>query len=330
MSAAYTNNEAVPLSMAVWLASDYYDYRASGISVTGLLKPVKQVILARRVPVENQVTDIISMLQNRMGAALHDSVEKAWTTNADAALKLLGVPNGVRARVRVNPDPESLKPGDIPVYLEQRSERVVHGVNVTGKFDFVGDGQVEDVKSTGVYTYIMGSNDEKYVLQGSMYRWLNPKLITKDVMKINFIFTDWNKAQARSQPDKYPQSRLLSKSYNLLSIQETDAWVNRRVRLLIDLIDAEEEDIPPCSDEELWRSDPVYKYYKNPAKAQERGARSTKNFDTLSEAMARRADDGGVGVVKTVPGEVKACHYCPAFPICKQKNALIASGDLVV
>lgn len=329
-TAAYTNNNGLPLSMAVWLVSDYYDYAREGLSVTTLLKPIKQTVLARRVAVSDQVSDVMSMVQNRMGAALHDSIEKAWVTNADRALQLLGYPNGVRSRVKINPDPDTLKPGDIPVYLEQRVSKAVRGINVSGQFDFVGDGSVEDFKSTGVFTYMKGTNDEKYILQGSMYRWLNPKIITKDTMTINFIFTDWQKAMARQQPDKYPQSRILAQRFNLLSVEETERWVDKRVGQLIELIDVSEDLLPACTDEELWRSDPVYKYYKNPAKATEKGARSTKNFDSLAEAMAKRSEDGGVGVVKTVPGEVKACHYCAAFPICKQKDALIASGDLVV
>ena len=28
----------------------------------------------------------------------------------------------------------------------------------------------------------------------------------------------------------------------------------------------------------------------------------------------------GKGIVKEVPGDVKACEYCPAFNACKQKD----------
>jgi hypothetical protein len=42
------------------------------------------------------------------------------------------------------------------------------------------------------------------------------------------------------------------------------------------------------------------------------------------------AEDGNVGLVKEVPGQVTACKYCPAFSICSQKDALIAAGDLIL
>lgn len=338
MAARYTNETGIPLSMAVWLASDYYDYSEAGLSVTTMLRPIKQTILARRVSEEARVEDVANRINSAMGNAFHDSVEKAWTTNHDTALALLGYPKAIRERVLVNPTKEELEAFNsnakggkaIPVYMEQRTKREFMGINISGKFDFVGDGRVEDIKSTTVYSYIMGSKDKDYILQGSLYRWLNPELVTKDTMLINFIFTDWQKAMARQQPEKYPQSRIQAKEFKLMSLRETELWVRNRVKTLIDLIDADEDDLPMCSDEELWRSDPVYKYYKNPAKATELGARSTKNFDTEAEALVRLREDGNVGVVKTIPGQVKACAYCPAFTVCKQKDALIASGDLII
>ncbi len=82
--------------------------------------------------------------------------------------------------------------------------------------------------------------------------------------------------------------------------------------------------MPPCSDDDLWRKDPVFKYYKNPNST----ARSTKNFDTFAEAHARLAEDGFVGKVVEVKGEVVACKYCNAFAVCKQKDTYIADGSL--
>jgi hypothetical protein len=88
-----------------------------------------------------------------------------------------------------------------------------------------------------------------------------------------------------------------------------------------------EGELPLCTDKELWRKEPAYKYYKNPASAAS-GSRSTKNFDTIAEAHARLLEDGNVGTVVEVPGEVVACKYCNAFPVCTQKDALIADGSL--
>jgi hypothetical protein len=90
--------------------------------------------------------------------------------------------------------------------------------------------------------------------------------------------------------------------------------------------DADEDEIPLCSDEDLWRSEAVFKYYKNPAKT----TRSTKNFTSYQDAMLMYIEDKSVGIVKEVPGQVTACKYCQAFPVCTQKDALIAQGDLIL
>ena len=56
----FTNNADIDLSVAVWLAHDDYDYvtKPNYISVTTLIKPIRQIILRGRVaalPVE-QIT----------------------------------------------------------------------------------------------------------------------------------------------------------------------------------------------------------------------------------------------------------------------------------
>ena len=46
----YLNNSNVPLSLAVFLATDNYDHESDTISATTLIKPLRQIILAARVP----------------------------------------------------------------------------------------------------------------------------------------------------------------------------------------------------------------------------------------------------------------------------------------
>lgn len=323
----YSNVSEVPLSLAVFLATDTYDHNPAPntISATELIKPLRQIILGSRVPPEDGVVDLTQMVASRMGSAIHDGIENAWLSNHQLALSTLGYPKKVVERIRVNPKPEELFEGCIPVYLEQRAHRQVGRWTVSGKFDFVGDGQVEDFKSTSVYTYLRGSNDDKYIWQGSIYRWLQPQLITQSQMAIRFLFTDWQGAKARVDPN-YPPYRFHSKVFNLKSLAETESFIRSKLQLIEQYWDAPETDIPACSDEDLWRSDPVWKYYKNPQKM----SRSTKNFDSKQEAYLRLSEDKNVGVVIEQPGQVTACKYCKAFPVCTQKDALVASGDLIL
>lgn len=317
-----SNNTDISLPLAVWLLNDEYDYQndENYISATRLMRPLRHLVLPHRIPpAERQMPDVQDFIASALGKSLHDSIEKAWTTGYRKALKMLGYTDDIIDHVRINPtEPEE---GTIPIYIEQRQKRtvVVNGVAyiIGGKFDMVMEGQVMDNKSTTVYTWVYGGKDEDYRLQGSIYRWLNPDKITEDTIRINFIFTDWKKADARSNPN-YPQSRVAHKDVPLLSVEETEAWIIWKLTQVQKHMKTPEAQLPECTDEELWRSDPAYKYYSDPTKT---SGRSTKNFDSLAEAnQFWKVDKGGKGIVITVPGEVKRCGYCESFDICTQKD----------
>lgn len=321
----YSNTSSVPLSLAVFLATDNYDHNSSTISATTLIKPLRQIILSSRVPAGEVHIDLAQMVPSRIGSAIHDGIERSWLNNYKEAMIALGLPQRVIERVRVNPKPEELNPDIIPIYLEQRAYKQVGSYTVAGKFDFVGEGRVEDFKTTSTYTAINNTNDDKYSWQGSIYRWLNPTIITRDEMAIQFIFTDWSKAKAIQDPH-YPQSRIQQRVIPIRSIMETDAFVTRKLGQIDQYWNAPEGDIPLCNDEDLWRSEPVFKYYKNPEKT----TRSTKNFDNKQDAYLRLSEDGNVGIVKEQPGQVTACKYCNGFTLCSQKDVLIERGELII
>lgn len=333
-----TNKGNIPLGLAVWLMHDEYDYinTPNYISATQLMKPIRQIILPSRVPKEQREFDLEDRISAALGHSLHDSIEKAWLKGYRTNLKKLGYPEKVLDRVLINPTEKELEAvkDPIPVYLEQRAFKpiVVNGTTYTvgGKFDMATEGIVNDNKSTTAYTWVYGGRDEDYKLQGSLYRWLNTEgfydpecadpigvqRITEDFIRINFIFTDWQRASAKQNPN-YPQSRLQSKDIPLMLAQETEAWVRNKIALVHKYKDKPEHEIPECTDEELWKSDPVFKYYSDPKKTD---GRSTKNFDNLVEAKKHHMSKGGKGIVITVPGEVKRCTYCDAYPVCSQRK----------
>ena len=318
-----TNTNDISLALAVWLLHDEYDYidKFNYISATSLMRPLRQILLVPRINRAEVQVDVADFIPRALGNSIHNSIEKAWTQGYQRSLKLMGYPEGVIERIVINPDDEQLRTRNdaIPIYIEQRAFRELDGFTIGGKFDLVTDGMLQDAKSTSAYTWLHGGKDDDYKLQGSLYRWIDaaqprPR-ITEDFIRINFIFTDWQKAQAKSNP-KYPQKRIEYKDIPLMSLKETEQWIRAKLAQIQKHRNADETEIPECPDEELWRSDPVYKYYADAANTQ---GRSTRNFDNLTEAHAFQATKGK-GVVITVPGEPKRCGYCEAFPICSQKD----------
>lgn len=320
-----TNVNNIDLSAAVWLAHDDYDYvvKPNYISVTTLIKPIRQIVLPRRIPETEKTEDVLDRFAAVLGQTLHTGVEVAWKEHYATSMKKLGFPERAIAAVRINPEKE--EPDTIPVYTEVRSEKEIDGFTVGGKVDLIIERRLRDVKKTSVFKYQSQSGVGNWRLQGSLYRWLNQEKIHHDELLVQYLLLDWNRA-ASNRESNYPDHPLPHRLIQLMSVQETEQWVRDKLRLLVRYADAPDDDLPDCSEEDLWRSSPVHKYYADPEKAK-LGGRSTKNFDTLPEANQFRAEKGK-GAVITKPGEVRACGYCPSAPICGQRLRLIADGSI--
>ena len=192
MAFEYTNKNNISLALAVFLMHDSYDYdgRDNVISATGLLKSIRQIVLAHQNKNVAKTVDIVDLVPSRMGSAIHSGCEEAWSDrkNILEALKLFGAADTVTDSIKINP--ETVESGDMPVYVEQRAEKEVLNFVISGKYDLVLDGVLNDYKSTSVWTYIFDSSRDNYIKQGSIYKWLSPDKITSDIININYIFTD--------------------------------------------------------------------------------------------------------------------------------------------
>lgn len=322
-----TNTTGIHPIMAVWLA--HKDYSApvaeKTISVTTLLKPVRQIILASRVNKEEAPTDIASLTKSQLGHAVHLALENAWKSNLlPITLQNLGYPQNVIDKVRINPPTEDTS--GIPIFFELRRERQLNGWTISGQFDIVYEGILNDLKSTGTYTYVKGIKVSDYEMQLGMYKWIDagqPNPIVHEYYGlIHFLFTDFSNAM-KATPN-YPPSQVYTQKINLPHENKIQSFISSKIDDLEFYWNAEEHEIPKCSEEDLWRGEPQWKYYKNPDKK----TRSTKNFDNYQEAMQRFVEDGSVGEVVEVKGKVRACAYCPAFSVCTQKDEYLLDGSL--
>ena len=305
------------------LAHDDYDHSDDPytISVTTLLKPVRSIILSLRITAEPDV-DIHNLIPSKIGTALHTQLENTWKKgHYKVAMDKLGYPKRIIDGILINPT-GVIPAGAIPIYLEQRTNKKIDKWTITGMFDVVLEDTVIDLKSCSTYNYISGSNNEKYRMQGSIYRWLNPEIIKNDSMNIEYLFTDWKRMQAHSK--NYPPSQILTKKLQLLSIPETENFIRTKLDILEKNLEVKQADLPRCTPEELWQRDTVWKYYKDPSKR----TRSTKNFTDPFDANTRLGADGNVGIVIEVPGEVVFCRYCSANLECTQAEEYVLNGLL--
>ena len=321
---AFTNKHNIDLTMAVFLAHHDYDgiNKDNAISVTTLLRPIKEIILSNRLPEDSGSIDVSSRIASCLGTAVHNAIEHAWKSNPQELLKQLGQPKAVYETVRINP-PDA-DDDYFNVFIEQRSQKEIDGFIINGKYDFVVDGVVEDVKTTSTYSWTNRVNDEKYKLQGSLYRWLNPEIAHEPYMKIHFVFTDWSKLESIKKPKEYPPLRIMTKQFTTLSIGDTENWVRAKLREIKSYWDKPQDALPVCSPSDLWQGNPVYKYYKTGNVE----GRATRVCDTPAEADRVRRENGGMGIVLPVYGKPKACKYCSALQICNQGQNYVRTGQI--
>ena len=325
MNHIFSNINGLELSMAVFLAHNDYDGDSPDdktISVTNLLKSTRQIVLTKRLS-GDLISDVSNYVASRMGQSWHLAIEQALTSDKlPETLFKLGYPPRVVDLVVVNPTKEYLKanPDAISIYTENRIEKKVNGWTISGKYDQVIDGVLEDNKQTKTFSYGSETKKEDYIMQGSMYRYLNPDIITADYMRINFNFPNWEKYMSKKAG--YPHSQIMSQVLTLKSPQAMEQFIISKTNEIDKYIDVEESVLPFCTPRELWQKPTIYQYFSSPS-----NKTSSKNFNNAFDANTHLREKGK-GVVIPKLGEVMACKYCSAFNLCSQKDQYINNGLL--
>jgi len=309
--------------VAAMLTYNDYDYNddPTVISVTSLMKPINMVALERFHSGCDKEVDVEALIPSVMGSAMHSLLEVALETTKPEVWKMLGV-----------------KPDKLQILQEQRNVKEVLGTGfkVSGKFDvlykyFDNPWRLADLKTLSTWGTILSGESKKleYTKQLSMYRWGNQDKEIDDIAEIFYWYTDWSKVKAL-QDTSYPQSRVGHFEIALWSVEETDRYIRARLAEIsraINMLKTHGITGVTCTDEDLWRSDPKYKYYKPNKSGKINYTRATKVFDTLEEAQVYMATKGaGVGEIKEFPAEVKRCGYCSVREFCPQYAEFKAQG----
>ena len=317
----YSNKHNLPLSVAVWLATDWYDHQVepNAISVTTLMKSTREVILTNRLGEGDAVQDVSALLASRSGTAIHDALEKAWLNpNLKDVLISLGYPEKVHSRIHINPEAPT---GELDIYLEKRTNKRLGKWIISGQMDLCINGQLTDLKNTSTYTYVAKTNDDKYIEQLSIYAWLNPDIVLDEYGKILFIFKDWNKNYALAGKG-YPTHPIIEEPFLLMEPADTERILQVKLNRLDMYWNKPMHEIPECTPDELWQAPPTYKYYSK------FGAIKASKVSTDFNEMQQHLRDKGVGFIKEVKAEPVKCRFCPAANTCDQAARYVNDGIL--
>ena len=309
-----TNKTNISLPLATWLASNSYGGKpeTKRLSATSLLNSTRKLVyqeLINRGTFEESSLDISELLASKLGSAIHNNIQSVWENDTvrSNALLALGIKPETINSIKVNPD--KVETGDIPVYFEIRTNKEINGWKISGQFDMVFDGQIHDFKSTSTYVYMKNIKKDDYIKQLSIYKWLNPDLITEDTGVIHYIFKNWDKNKVHEEG--YPQTPFLSVTYELLPLHEVQKLITSKIMDIEACLEYPNM-LPDCGNKDLMIHEDVFQYFSS-----ESSVRASKNFDTLVEANKYLASKGK-GFIKKKVQEPKGCYWCNCRGICDQ------------
>lgn len=156
-------------------------------------------------------------------------------------------------------------------FREERLSSKIDGVTISGQSDLWYEGDIEDYKTTSVYSFLLGIKPE-WIAQLNVYRWLWTKagFHTKS-LKIHAILRDWVRSKALTDPN-YPQIHWMTVDIPMWTLEETEIYIRKRIAL------HKLNPAPDCTDEEKWARPTTYAVIEEGAK------RAKRVCSTLAEA----------------------------------------------
>ena len=303
----FTNNHELPDYLERWLKFDDYDYVEGAISATGLIAPVRAAVL-KKLFFDKIEIDLSDMIARRLGTAIHNSFETI-------------------------PMPDITK--------EQRVLTKVNGQMISGKYDMLKKlddelSRLIDIKTTSVWNAIYGSSLEHWKLQLSIYRYIlqhrgwtliDGEFVKRKAQRIDrhaevcLVFTDWKRSEAKTNPT-YPKIRVGSIPMDLFGNKFIENYIIERLNLIEEASKLPLDELPYCTDEELWIKAPKFAVKK------EGNKRASKVCNTLEEAKEEVKKLGDKYEIEERKSLAGACNYCDARSVCSQCKMLAASGML--
>lgn len=278
----FTNKHNLPQEVFDVLSQDNYVAGQTDFSATTLLKTPQQVQLQRRHSAEI-TEDVIDRVWSLLGQAAHSILEKH---GSDTSM------------------------------TEERLYSEVFGRRISGQVDHYHAGCITDYKVTSVYTIIYGSRIPEWTEQLNIYGWLfRTNALKVNKLQIVAILRDWSETEANRKAD-YPQSPIVVIPLTLWGEEEAEAFINTRVASHKDAEQLSDEELPPCSKEDMWESPTKYAVMKVGRKS------AIRVYDSKEDAVQHITDiqtkANDVSLQERQGERRKCARYCSVNTFCSQ------------
>lgn len=282
-----TNRLGLPQAIVDAVSNDPYTRGKSDISVTQLIQPPYQRQLKL---VTEEVEDVTDRIWSLVGQVGHGIVERAYPQAYTDAAKGMTTQEVHEA---------------YGVVAERRLYTQVNGWTVSGQFDVIEGGHLQDYKFTSVWA-VKGDTKEEWINQLNLLRLLAMREgIEINRLGIVAILRDW--AKSKSKQADYPPHQVAPIDIPVWPIAQTESYLLERVK-------AHQDANPPvCTDKERWKRDDVWAVMKKGR------ASAVKLHYSALPASAHAAELGAGHSVTHRPGEYHRCmEYCSVSHACPQ------------
>jgi len=299
-------NFSIPIQNAL-LNDSYKGGAMTDISVTGLIDSPR-IKKLRKLYSHEIVEDASRRIASLLGTAFHKLAEEHSPPEWIKEERFYAEVDGLMLSGQID--------AVIPIPLSDAKKIDPH----------VGDKPViiRDYKVITAYKAQSGMKD--YERQGNLYAYLLRKNGYSPVSFVIEAFVkDWKESFAQ-RDENYPQLPIQDFEYNLWDFDQSEEYIRKRIELHYP---KDENEIPECSDEEMWSTSPKWEAKKKGHK------KATKLFDEEREAFSWIANQDHRATKGTTyedwniskrPVERKRCEanwcsvseYCDQFKIYKE------------
>lgn len=286
-----TNIYNLPEAFYRAVQNDKYSRGNADYSATDLISPPRIVHLKRRHD-DEIVEDVSDRIWSLFGSAVHHVLERSRPINA---------------------------------LTEERIYTDMAGRVISGAADiYDGNGVISDYKTTSVFTAIYGSRIEEWTAQLNIYAYLF-RSHGFDVNRIVVVimYRDWRSAEALRMSD-YPKGSVEEIELDLWTIEEQREYIHSRLRLMIESESLTDEELPECTDKEMWTKGEAWAVMKG------KNIKASRVLQSESEAAAWiSAQDRPeqYSVVYRAPERKRCESYCSVSEFCSQFKAYKESNQ---
>jgi hypothetical protein len=289
----YTNRYNLPeelynaLTKNRYIADDENGDMTTDYSISALVAPTRQTILKRRYP----------------DCAARDCIENVWL--------LFG--NMMHALLEEHGSDESI--------TEKRFYKKILDKTISGQIDHYKNGIVTDYKTTSTYKYVKRSFDD-WSAQLNSYAELCEEYGHKvDAIRIIAVFKDWKKRDLKTVKN-YPPAEIVIIPLLKWSKDARERYMYNRVKALVDAESLADDQLPLCTEEEIWSRFTAFNVLKV-------GNKVGRNFETREEATRYLVGKNIADYVitrRTSP-PLRCLEYCSASTKCSQLAAWKKEND---